>query len=351
MAFEDRCSPQSAPSPPPGIPHSPHNTKMLLSPSATDLNSSSHSNGSSFAADHEMSMPVAARRSSPAMLRVKEERLESLAEPSDAQTATPIAFSITNILSHSFGSRNPSRKSSTEKRSGVLFRPYDDDVLTSAKRQELRSARVESDEEEEINVADPEPLPAGGEAIDFSSQALRDSLVQGHQPLPFTHPLHPQPQHLSYFQSSAFNYYQRLSLSDEVLAKYPPLGNLCKTVSQIGQSPRNVAIVSPMAALAASQKKASELAAAAARPESSSSAGVSPAKESSARPQPSNSLDSGMESSDDAKSETSSKDENGSQLWPAWIYCTRYSDRPSSGTLSIDPSKALLIYGVTKIVK
>jgi hypothetical protein len=21
----------------------------------------------------------------------------------------------------------------------------------------------------------------------------------------------------------------------------------------------------------------------------------------------------------------------GSQLWPAWVYCTRYSDRPSSG--------------------
>lgn len=46
----------------------------------------------------------------------------------------------------------------------------------------------------------------------------------------------------------------------------------------------------------------------------------------------SNSMDSGMESSEDTKSETgSTKDENGSQLWPAWIYCTRYSDRPSSG--------------------
>lgn len=41
--------------------------------------------------------------------------------------------------------------------------------------------------------------------------------------------------------------------------------------------------------------------------------------------------DSGVDSSDDTKSETgSTKDENG-QSWPAWIYCTRYSDRPSSG--------------------
>jgi len=25
------------------------------------------------------------------------------------------------------------------------------------------------------------------------------------------------------------------------------------------------------------------------------------------------------------------KDDNGSKQWPAWVYCTRYSDRPSSG--------------------
>jgi hypothetical protein len=25
----------------------------------------------------------------------------------------------------------------------------------------------------------------------------------------------------------------------------------------------------------------------------------------------------------------------GPQLWPAWVYCTRYSDRPSSGEFSV----------------
>lgn len=151
-------------------------------------------------------------------------------------------------------------------------------------------------------------------------------------------------------------YYQTRLLTDSVLAKYPPLGNLCKTVSQIGQSP------TPPSSLNGSSSKLSS-------PGSRSES--SPTKKSLKRPSSqldnvpstgslssdsisatistsssvsnetttattknhqSNSLDSGMESSDDTKSETgSTKDENGSQLWPAWIYCTRYSDRPSSG--------------------
>lgn len=35
MAFEDRCSPQSAPSPP-GIPHSPHKTAIVLVTNGSD---------------------------------------------------------------------------------------------------------------------------------------------------------------------------------------------------------------------------------------------------------------------------------------------------------------------------
>lgn len=34
-----------------------------------------------------------------------------------------------------------------------------------------------------------------------------------------------------------------------------------------------------------------------------------------------------------SKSETGKKAENQPMLWPAWVYCTRYSDRPSSGGL------------------
>ena len=35
--------------------------------------------------------------------------------------------------------------------------------------------------------------------------------------------------------------------------------------------------------------------------------------------------------SDDCHSETSSNREDDQKMWPAWIYCTRYSSRPSSG--------------------
>lgn len=163
-------------------------------------------------------------------------------------------------------------------------------------------------------------------------------------------------------------YYQTRLLTDSVLAKYPPLGNLCKTVSQIGQSPtppsslngsissggsssssnggNNSKLTSPARSESSPSKKSLK------RPSSQldnvpstgsvssdstsativSSMSNEPTMATTKNNHQSNSLDSGMESSDDTKSETgSTKDENGSQLWPAWIYCTRYSDRPSSG--------------------
>lgn len=137
-------------------------------------------------------------------------------------------------------------------------------------------------------------------------------------------------------------YYQTRLLTDSVLAKYPPLGNLCKTVSQIGQSPstppsslNGSKLASPARSDPSPNKKSHK------RPSSqldnnalstgslssdSTSATVStPSSVSNetasatAKNHQSNSMDSGMESSDDTKSETgSSKDENGSQLWPAW---------------------------------
>lgn len=152
-------------------------------------------------------------------------------------------------------------------------------------------------------------------------------------------------------------YYQTTRLlTDSVLAKYPPLGNLCKTVSQIGQtsttSPNSIngtnnnKLVSPSRSESTSNKKSlkrnisqlENLPSTGSVSSDSTSATVSTSSSVSnenlmvTKTHQSNSMDSGMESSDDTKSETgSTKDENGSQLWPAWIYCTRYSDRPSSG--------------------
>lgn len=188
-------------------------------------------------------------------------------------------------------------------------------------------------------------------------------------------PLYPEFYHQTQAQQQAHTqalakqyqqYYQTTRLlTDSVLAKYPPLGNLCKTVSQIGQTtpntpPSTVAmngnakLISPTVRGAASaadstsspmkkqQKRmdtgngsntgASIISDLSATVSTSSASSVGNETSTSVqKTHQTNSMDSGMESSDDTKSESgSTKDENGSQ-WPAWIYCTRYSDRPSSG--------------------
>lgn len=53
MAFEDRCSPQSAPSPP-GVPHSPQKNSIVLSANGNE----SQNSFSSYTIDQEMSMMV-----------------------------------------------------------------------------------------------------------------------------------------------------------------------------------------------------------------------------------------------------------------------------------------------------
>lgn len=149
-------------------------------------------------------------------------------------------------------------------------------------------------------------------------------------------------------------YYQSRLLTDSVLSKYPPLGDLCKTVSQIGQSSTaplsSSKLTSPVRSEPSTNKKSLK------RPASSDSTSQTVSTSASAatettptttKDHQSNSMDSGMESSEDTKSETgSTKDENGSQLWPAWIYCTRYSDRPSSGKDFPSFSLCLLSFGL-----
>ena len=43
--------------------------------------------------------------------------------------------------------------------------------------------------------------------------------------------------------------------------------------------------------------------------------------------------DTGSECSDAAAQARLLGDDSGNKLWPAWVYCTRYSDRPSSGAI------------------
>ncbi|XP_068145969.1 segmentation polarity homeobox protein engrailed [Drosophila tropicalis] len=144
------------------------------------------------------------------------------------------------------------------------------------------------------------------------------------------------------------------------------LGSLCKTVSQIGQPTPSSSTVTTIATpqLSSSSSLANNLASPPPASNAStisttsstatSSSGCSSATSSlnsspssrlaaannasSPQPQPipppsAVSRDSGMESSDDTRSETGSTTTDGgkNEMWPAWVYCTRYSDRPSSG--------------------
>ncbi|XP_050077412.1 segmentation polarity homeobox protein engrailed [Anopheles maculipalpis] len=112
----------------------------------------------------------------------------------------------------------------------------------------------------------------------------------------------------------------------------PPLGSLCKTVSQIGQHVAGTGSLNGSAP-AGNGVSNGHAGSNTATPTTKATPKPIPKPVSSELNAGSSSQDTGMESSDDAKSETSStKDgENGSNLWPAWVYCTRYSDRPSSG--------------------
>lgn len=47
------------------------------------------------------------------------------------------------------------------------------------------------------------------------------------------------------------------------------------------------------------------------------------------------------QSSDSDSSQTNSSPSSQPLLWPAWVYCTRYSDRPSSGPRSRKPKKKI----------
>lgn len=510
MAFEDRCSPQSAPSPP-GIAQSPHKTGIVLVKNGSDSHNSSHNN--SYTIEQEMSMMIPATATTIPSTTLVHEKPSTPITTSDVECSTspslqqqsqngisikqekstspqqhtaPISFSITNILSDSFGhtklqtanqvNNNNSKNVISEKKSGVLFRPYDDDEddresgVTLAKKSKLSSSLenhhqsdFEDDDEhhyngngdslkqnehksvtdngddidEEIDVTDERTKYHQNAAIDFSngrqyynlSPSVKDfynqerliqanSAVQQQQQKQLLHHyqaaaavaaaqqslhrvgahnlidsssleahhrslLYPDFYQNQQQQALAKSIYPKLHedilnsskqyqqyyqttrlLTDSVLAKYPPLGNLCKTVSQIGQPTppipqpptTDAAKLAPSpirSAESMSHKKSAKrsldggvsgssgtandsISATVSTSSSSSSSTASNEISAVKSTHQSHSLDSGMESSDDTKSETgSTKDENGSQLWPAWIYCTRYSDRPSSGKHTI----------------
>lgn len=375
MAFEDRCSPQSAPSPP-GMPHSPQNSSSPVAHhhhhhpayfpnQSTMINQHHHhqhhlqhqSSGTN-SPDTPYAPHVHHERLSP-LATIKQEELTMDNQQNEAHQQPPIRFSISNILSDNFG-KVPKSGKSDKKTSSHLFRPYDiitrdeNPVYSEALKQQavfleemrlaqfrIASAHHHNHLQQQQNLHHLESPTI----LDFSRTSVA----------PDSTPKAPQPLLFNTFNASSYP-----KIHDEILngkhhfnntisspyPKIPPLGNLCKTVSQIGQQHHHQPINRPPACRSPSSSVCSS---------SSSSLSVTPVKQQNAarstsakgakkqqqqpleREQrevqaiPPPTRESGMDSSDDAKSETSSTKDDGTQLWPAWVYCTRYSDRPSSG--------------------
>jgi homeobox protein engrailed len=306
MALEDRFSPQTAPSP-------PHQNQNQIT-SATMI-SPTH---------EEMSLVVPI---SP--LHIKQEINE---QPQN------IPFSITNILSDTFGKVTPTHipagkqnGSPTTEKKDSLFRPYD---ITKSPSYEPPAASPHHHHPHHHQLLMLNNANRLNEIYDLSRKSYNGlvdprtaSLFNG-----FSASAYPK---LHEEIINSHRKFQEKLLESQIKAQQqhiPPLGSLCKTVSQIGQLQPNNLTANP-AGNGCNSRSSSVSPKIATTPK--------PQTLMTTTPQPKSSLDNtlssndGMESSDDARSETSSTKDGDGNLWPAWVYCTRYSDRPSSGEFPI----------------
>lgn len=143
---------------------------------------------------------------------------------------------------------------------------------------------------------------------EFGSSALRKTnKIEGPKSVGPNHSILYKPYDLSRPSQNecqkgySFDYLKSKDNSVNDFNRLPPLGGLRQTISQIGESPK--------------EKEVPKVVEAQKRPDSASSMVSST---SSGAPSTCGSTDTG------------SQQGNGT-LWPAWVYCTRYSDRPSSG--------------------
>ncbi|KAL7738602.1 hypothetical protein ACLKA6_006898 [Drosophila palustris] len=285
------------------------------------------------------------------------------------QSKPSLAFSISNILSDRFGDASKQTKngdassasaSACSSSSASIFRPFEAsraaaatpsaftrvDLLEFSRQQQAAAAAATAammlERANLLNCFNPSAYPR-----------IHEELVQSR--LRRGNPNAVLPPSSSSSSSG--------KLLTESGVEKSALGSLCKTVSQIGQSPAQTTnvtgsqanhLASPPPASNASTISSSSSSTANSS-SSASSSGCSSAASSlnsspssrltgagsgaaSQSPQPipppsAVSRDSGMESSDDTRSETGSTTTEGgkNEMWPAWVYCTRYSDRPSSG--------------------
>lgn len=335
MALEDRCSPQSATSPTHRMPHSPHHhhSNHHSSPTSSPSSSTHTTTPNGTTSDTEMAHIVSSPHHSPEKMNetctdmiidvesvnIKTEQedydqdgRESITSPE----SPPVRFSITNILSDRFGKASPA---GTQHRKGHLFRPYDIKEHVMHKMtgyptmthpypsmaldhpaftmQNLRLAEIYNDYSRKISNLSfetqmgqhPSPMTQQTLLNNFSSYPrIHEEILNSHKK--FTQKLLQQHNNQDRHQT----------IKPPQIT--PPLGNLCKTVSQIGRpsptTPCNASI----------------------SPKSDRSSLISPPISSA---QSQRSAQDAVDSSDDTKSETSSTTkgdgENGTSMWPAWV--------------------------------
>ncbi|XP_026758070.1 segmentation polarity homeobox protein engrailed-like [Galleria mellonella] len=145
---------------------------------------------------------------------------------------------------------------------------------------------------------------------EFGLNALRKTnKIEGPKPVGPNHSILYKPYDLSKnqndYQKYSFDYLKSKDTND--FNRLPPLGGLRQTVSQIGEHIQK-------------EKELPKIVEAQKRPDSASSI-VS-------------STSSGAPSTCGSTDTNSQVSQGNATLWPAWVYCTRYSDRPSSGPRS-----------------
>ncbi|XP_065083617.1 segmentation polarity homeobox protein engrailed [Ochlerotatus camptorhynchus] len=395
MALEDRCSPQSAPSPPHHH-HHHHSQSPVNSATATMMTQPATGTTRVSPTTEEMSplVPI-----SP--LHIKQEVTDQIPPP-PAQHQPSITFSIHNILSDNFGKipvpptatqqppspmasppcssdSNSPNGASVHHRRDSLFRPYEiskSPRLCSSNGSSSHNPYHTDSESQDSTCYEPQTTTSTATSMlmfnnnhyhpriptlyDFSTKTMpsidpRAALLNGFSATSYPK-LHEEiiNSHRK-FQAKLLESQAKAAAAAVIHPhSMPPLGSLCKTVSQIGQhvasNPAPMTIGSTNGSTAGTPNSCISSNTSSASPKSipkptATVASSLPGNNGSDRSHGdgsgmangshnnnNNNNDGGM-SSDDARSETgSSKDgEGGGNLWPAWVYCTRYSDRPSSG--------------------
>lgn len=251
----------------------------------------------------------------------------------NSNLGSAFSFSISNILSDNFG-----KISKHEKK---IFRPYD--VHEKESKEGIKDLRQEFKPKPSSNklfgsintstnngnifmnnfrltdIFDYSSKFLGAEQI--HNNGLRSSLFNSFSTYPKIH---------EEIYNNHKKYLNHQTPAPTSSSRMPPLGSLCKTVSQIGQS-------TPAPSPNPSGFSSSQLRS----PSVSSLNSSTPPINSPRLANDSNLMSptltiksnnssnvSNVEDSDDLQSENG---KDGEKMWPAWIYCTRYSDRPSSG--------------------